>query len=702
MFSEANRRVFSRHLIQKQTLLQVELQRKNNCENEPKPFSKKLIDISGGGLSFKSDLKAELFLPGTFLADMRVISSGKCLLQTSGEVKHIYCDQGDINASFYKVGVEFDIGLGENEHKFQSGSKNHHEQIISPLTIINHLNDIIENDVPVSLKVAETFPPVTIIGYFSQIDTSAKFSTIIFRPNHQDVNTFLFEELDRVQILYQFKSNGYIFNSVIVSQSNNAIMLKLPRSICRLWQRSTLRYIPARDDSIRISFDHPLLKAKHLDRKLLDLTPNGLSFAIESPDDLLIKDMLIPQMALIIPDHKPFLFSAKVKYISMVLDEKLKNYFKCGLSFVNLSSDKINFLVSYILNKNFPYLKDAQGENLQTLWTLFHDSGFIYNEKRNFLAPIEKETTDTFKKLLMSSNRFYKNIILKEGNKCYGTVSGIWAYERTWIIQHLATLKHPQKIVPMDMVLFSADFCSKNPDVGYQKIFWRANNSWPDKVFGKYARLASQQPDSSNLIRYDYLFKSSLEDCQQIELPAGVVIKPLTKNEHSLIESYFVNRQDLVTLQADSLLREEIDLPCTRRMFRQEGLMRERQIYVAKSSRHFLGFVLIEDSSLGINLSGLLNYFKVYTTAECGGMEVKVKAGLICKATEYFKQRGRDFAICLANNEDLRVYESLGYKKKKEYLCWTVSQKLAQPYFNYLKEYFARIEKRLVRKIQVG
>jgi hypothetical protein len=439
-----------------------------------------------------------------------------------------------------------------------------------------------------------------------------------------------------------------------------------------------------------------------LNSQIIDLTPDGCSIAMKHPNDLFIKNMIIPEATLIIPSKRRINTALQVKYIGMTIDEEMKDYIKCGLSFLYFPESEANLLVSYLLEKKYPYLQDAQGEKLETIWNLLYESGFLYEEKRKFLAPVESEVNDTFKKLLKPGNRCYKEIILKEGDKCYGTVSGVLAYEHTWTIQHLATIKHPRKFISKDIVLAIADFCSKHPDVGYQIMYWRPNNSWASKSFGKFARKVANKPELSHLVRYDYLLKSLLDDSMESTLTEDIEIKPLTKNERPLIESYFVARGELVILKAFSLLRDKIDLDHIQEMYRQEGLKRNRHIYIAKSGEIFLGFVIIECSSLGLNLSGLLNCFRVYTTPECGEREDDVKRRLIQKATQYYKERGRPFAICLAANENLEVYESLGFKKKKEYMCWTFSQKLAQPYFNFVNDFFIRLEKRMTRNKSIS
>jgi len=688
-------RLFMRHSVEENTSLQVNLWHANAKTKELKKSSKDLIDISNRGLSFRSNITEDIFLPGTFLNKIEITSSEGRLLQTSGEVKHTTYAQENLNESYYKVGVELQLEFENAESQYKASLKKQRENITKPTLILINLRNIITNRLPVSLENIESLPHTVTIGYFTQLTNSNKFYTLTFEPIRRNLSDQLFEELDRVHARYQFNADGYQFTSVIISKKQKNIVLKLPKSICRLWQRSTLRYSLSKSDPLKLQIIHPLLNGKQLEHQLLDISPNGFSIALEHPNDLFLKNMYIPKIKITIPGERQINTSAQVKYISMAIDEQLENYFKCGFSFVDIPTSETNFLVSYLLAKCHPHLKDAQDEDIETIWDLFYESGFIYEEKCKFLAPIATEINDTFKKLLEPDTKFYKEIILKKGEKCYGAISGIWAYEHTWIIQHLATIKYPHMCVPRDMVLASADFCSKHPDIGYQKMYWRPNNSWAGKVFGKYARLVEDKTDLSHIIRYNYLVKSPINSVEEINPPSGVIIESLLESERHLIESYFMARREFIILQADSLLREEIDLHDLRHMYQQKGLRRERKIYLAKSGQTLLGFVLIEDSSMGLNLSGLLNYFRVYTTTECGELEGEIKRQLIRKAIAYYKKNRRQFAICLTADDNLKVYESLGFKKKKEYMCWTFSQKLAQPYYNFTNEFFARIEKRL-------
>ncbi len=710
MDDKANRRLFSRYLVESQASLRINLRHNIVSGQDRKQFPRNIIDISSGGLAFGSSLADTVLFPGTCFDRIEIISPEGCLLRTSGEVKYVACspeespvcpgDDAIINP-FYRVGIEFDTILSSGEWPNKTNTKPT-DKITDPAIILDKLKHLMEEAVQITIENSDQPLHQPVAGYFSQINHSTTYHTLTFEPLN-NLNTQLFEKFDRIKAVYQFHGEGYYLNSIVISHSTRKLALKIPRSLNPLKRRSTLRYVPPENDLLMLRFVHPLIGGNPLERRVVDLTPGGLSLAVLYPQDLLVRNMLIPQATLVIPGEGELAVSVQVKYIGLALDAKMRGCFKCGLSFVNLPADKADYLVSYLLRKCYPHIKDAKGERFETIWDLFTEAGFIYEEKRRFLAPVIAEIRDTFHKLLEPDIRFYKKIILKEDNKYYGTVSGIWAYEHTWIIQQLAAIRHPHRIVSRDIVLAIADFCSKHPDVGYQIIYWRPDNSWSDKVFGKYARLVVEKRDLSSLICYDYWIKMPMGDEAGVNLPPGVIIKPLAEIERPLIESYFVSHGEFVILQAYSLLRDEIALPNLRRMYQQKGLKRERQIYIALSGRRFLGFVLIEDSSMGTNLSGLVNHFKVYTTPECGKMDLEVKCGLIQKAIEYYRNQHRHFALCLSPaGADTSVYEAMGFKKKKEYMCWTFSQKLAQPYFNFVNEFFFRIERRMARKSDVS
>jgi hypothetical protein len=366
MDAKENRRMFSRHLVDSQSSLQVGLWCSRDKPTD-KQYFKSLIDISSGGFSFSSGPEDDIFSPGTFLDKIEIFSSEGRLLQTSGEVRHIYCSSENLRKSSYKVGVKFELEFTDNERLHKANLKKLHEKIIDPAFIFNNLKSLVENRIPVSLEnIEHPTHPIT-IGYFTQFLNSHKFFTLTFKPANHKLSKLFCDDLDRVQVIYQLNADGYRFASIVISQAQNEVTIKLPKSIMHLWQRNTLRYLSPSQNPLMVKIIHPLLNNKLLKFKVIDLTPEGFSIAMVYPNDLFVEGMVFSQATLIIPLKRRINTSVEVKYIGMAMDEKTRSYLKCGFHFVNLPQKEVNFIVAYLLDKKYPYLKVTPVEQAKSI-----------------------------------------------------------------------------------------------------------------------------------------------------------------------------------------------------------------------------------------------------------------------------------------------------------------------------------------------
>ena len=132
-------------------------------------------------------------------------------------------------------------------------------------------------------------------------------------------------------------------------------------------------------------------------------------------------------------------------------------------------------------------------------------------------------------------------------------------------------------------------------------------------------------------------------------------------------------------------------------MFRDKGLKRERSCLAAKQGGRLIAFALLENSSLGINLSGLLNTFSVYTVHPEGETARDARRRLIDAVLTCYRSWGTHVAICLTDQEDVRDYIDAGFRKEKEYVCLTWSRRMIKNYYDYVKEKFSRFEERKQR-----
>jgi hypothetical protein len=129
-------------------------------------------------------------------------------------------------------------------------------------------------------------------------------------------------------------------------------------------------------------------------------------------------------------------------------------------------------------------------------------------------------------------------------------------------------------------------------------------------------------------------------------------------------------------------------------MFRAKGLKRERSCLVAKQGGMLVAFALLENSSAGINLSGLLNAFSIYSVRPDHPRARESRSVLLNAVMDCYRSwKARD-AICLTEDEDLEDYLAAGFRKEKEYVCLSWSRTMIKHYYDYVQERFSRFEER--------
>ena len=132
-------------------------------------------------------------------------------------------------------------------------------------------------------------------------------------------------------------------------------------------------------------------------------------------------------------------------------------------------------------------------------------------------------------------------------------------------------------------------------------------------------------------------------------------------------------------------------------MFRAKGLKRERSCLVAKEGGALVGFALLENSSAGINLSGLLNAFSIYSVRPDHPRAKESRRVLLEAVTDCYRSWKARVAICLTEEEDLEDYFTAGFRKEKEYVCLSWSRTMIKHYYDYVQERFSRLEERKQR-----
>ncbi|MGW8319967.1 MAG: hypothetical protein ACWGSD_00285, partial [Thermodesulfobacteriota bacterium] len=237
--------------------------------------------------------------------------------------------------------------------------------------------------------------------------------------------------------------------------------------------------------------------------------------------------------------------------------------------------------------------------------------------------------------------------------------------------------------------------------------YFRKENSFPRKMYGGFL---DRYPSEEEFCFEKYHFLSlDLDEQERIggqqRIPAlgsggGINVGHAMDTDKEIIECYFEKHLHPLLIRSRSLSRDVLHLPETEAMFRAKGLKRERSCLVAKQGGKLLAFALLENSSLGLNLSGLLNAFSIYTVHPEGERARNARRSLLPAVLTCYRSWGARVAICLNKEDVLSDYMDAGFRKEKEYVCLSWSRRMIKNYYDYVQEKFSRFEERKQRKPQ--
>jgi len=661
---------------------------------------KNVIDMNFTGLAFKNYPGEEVYAAGTKIQDVMIYAFDHFCWKTDAKVKHtcLVCQPGGV--VYQKVGLEFPNREESTLADIPRIKRGEMEEIAGADAVLQHLRQVSKGG---AKFLAETGSGILFTDGLLQVRKDSGgicVSSTLLQQDSEDA-------FNQGRISYHYLFRGvYHFFSARSFVQNDLLWMEPPGSIYKAKRRKALRVRPNQEQN-RFCFLHPML-GKRLSFPVRDISIRGLSFVGDWTQSLLWKGFSLRSCEILLGDEFLPLGSVEVKSTSKGINQEGRVERCCGVEFLDLPTRTEKLISAYIFRQTNPKIHSLTAEKIENLWQLFYNCGFIYPSKDAYIRKIRPQINETWRKLLSTETSFYKNIGFREGDEELGTASAVQVYENTWMFQHLAAADHPVKLVPKYVLLGLAHFLMENQEIKYLITYFRKENSFPRKI---YSGFLSSYPHEEQLrfTRHHFLSRDLDEEDApdrqvrdpRILLPRGVMIEDATEIDREIIENYFRKTTHPLLVRSRSLYKDLLFLPETSALFCTKGLSRERHCLVAKDKeRGMLAFALLENSSPGINLSGLLNSFSLWSVRGEGERRSRVRRGLIEMVVRRYRSWGARTTICLTTEDDITDYEAEGFKKIKEYVCFTSSRRAIKSYYDYVQERFGRFEERKQRSNQ--
>jgi hypothetical protein len=360
--------------------------------------------------------------------------------------------------------------------------------------------------------------------------------------------------------------------------------------------------------SPEVKFIHPLT-GMSVSYDIVDINSSGFSVMVDSESSQLMPGMIIDEASIEFSGGLNLKCPVQVVYGR----KKKKNYLQYGFLITDIDVTSYNRLFNVISRADDHYARVSYDVDMASLWHFFFESGFIYPEKYPCIAQYKDDFKETYRKLYHHCPDIFSNLTYQRNGVIYGHVSLIKAYEKSWLVNHLAVKDIGQKITGfhvLNQVLNYFDSITRMPSVGmdYLIIFFPPENRFSSNFFGDVCRVINN-PAHISMDMFAYMNLDMPETMPA--LPKGWALKESTPRNIQDLRVAYRRLSGGIMVDAFCLDTPKADGESIGDMYGKYGLKRICRSYTLFQDNIPRAYFIADRSDRGVNLSDLINSIKI-------------------------------------------------------------------------------------------
>ncbi len=423
-----------------------------------------------------------------------------------------------------------------------------------------------------------------------------------------------------------------------------------------------------------VHFEHPCLE-KLNQRNILDLTFAGFSVEEQADDAVLMPGMVITDLEIRQDGMKGVVCTAQVIY----RQESTKGKVRCGLAILDMDFRAYRRLSHIMVHAGHPQTLIPSVMEMDALWEFLFNTGFIYPKKYQLIQSSREAFKSTYSRIYREEQEIEAHMTLQENDRVYAHVAILRAYQRTWMVHHLAARplsgKHTGLFVLKNIIkYFDGLYRYPSIQIDHMIFYFRPDNYFPNLFFGGFARdLGNPRACSLDLFAY----MSHPTDRLGTPLPTGWQLETFENRHLPELERFYRNTSGGLLLDALRLGQKDEGCETVEEAYRRQGLHRQWHAYALVQGQALKAVLIVNRSSPGLNLSELLNSIKVIVTDPANLPWTILTAALDRLATAY------DTA-----SVPLLIYPATypSVKVEKQYLLWILDTQYGKEYGQYMEQ----------------
>jgi len=418
---------------------------------------------------------------------------------------------------------------------------------------------------------------------------------------------------DRNLNLNLYKDKSSIFSGIckfIRDEDEGGIIIRpITQTLTRYKERKhrspRLNLIP----SPKILFNHPVIN-KRVTYEIVDITSTGFSVSESIEESLLLPGMVVSDLTILYSGGLELKCSAQIVYCK----NKPKRTKQYGFAITDMNVVEYNKLFDTLSNAIDPYANLSCSVDLDELWRFLFESGFIYPKKYETLSNFIDAFKETYERLYHKCPSIFSNLTYQRNGGIYGHVSMIKAYQRTWMVHHLAAKSmgwKPIGLKILNQILYYYDGLYRLPSIGmdYMIFYYRPENKFPDFFFGGiYNKFNNLKKCSIDLFAY----LNFTLDSRNNSLPKGWGIFECSNEDLRDFREWYDQKSGGLLFDAFFLDKKVEGEEPIENTYERLGLHRSCSSFVLKHDGSNKVYIIVDKSDRGINLSDLLNTMKIF------------------------------------------------------------------------------------------
>ncbi len=433
---------------------------------------------------------------------------------------------------------------------------------------------------------------------------------------------------------------------------------------------------------------------------LIDIHLDGLSFQADLEAEVFPPGTRLDALALVLPSGEELACPAIVRSCEQGEPSgEGESPVRVGVQFTSLPAAAREAIVERLIRQRSESCLNGARVPFSEIWETMEAARYNFHPDYAFETPGRPylpALADTHRRLY-GDLALGTSIACRDGEQLVGQAAGLRIHSRTWLVQHLAVRPsfRRSEFVAHDMSSLVVEVAEALKDVDFIRYSWRLDNRYMTRLSGWLARVMNQ-PNLSWVRNFTYMRRAEAGP-----LPAGKLpVREGTREDALRIERVLRARGETLRLLAEDLVADEISVPTLRDRFAAAGLERGRHLFAVDLPQGHVAYALAEVGAPGINLIEKTNalYFIVPDYQAEGASEAL--ASLLAHCDAFYRARGRDVLVVLANDPELALLEAAGFRSLGRFAEWFFHRTLIRTWYNLSRSLFERVDRRADRKEQ--